>query len=162
MTRDHRVRLLLDLISQAFRAPAWHGTPLWGSLRGVTHRQAVWRPGAGRHCIWEIALHTAYWKCIVRRRLLRDPAITFARGPSNWPAVPDSPTPEAWRQDRALLEREHLLLLRAVARLDPAVLWRRGWRSKWTNVQHLYGIASHDVYHAGQIQLLKRLGPGRA
>jgi hypothetical protein len=161
MTRDLRVRLLLEMMDQAFRAPAWHGTPLWGSLRGVTHQQALWRPAPGRHCIWELALHTAYWKCIVRRRLLRDPNISFPRPPSNWPSVPAEPGARAWREDRAMLEREHVLLIETVAAFDPARLARRGWRSKWTNIQHIYGIASHDLYHAGQIQLLKRLGPGR-
>jgi hypothetical protein len=157
MTRDARIRLLLEMVDQAFRAPAWHGTPLSGALRGLTHRQALWRPRRGRHCIWEVALHTAYWKCMVRRRLLRDPEISFPRGPSNWPEVPAEPTARSWREDRALLEREHALLVGAISGFDPARLGRRGWRSKWTNVAHIYGIASHDLYHAGQIQLLKRL-----
>src|SRR5688500_3099300 len=103
MIRDLRVRLLLEMMDQAFHAPAWHGTPLWGSLRGITHQQALWRPAPGRHCIWELALHTAYWKCIVRRRLLRDPNISFPRPPSNWPKFPAEPNARTWREDRALL-----------------------------------------------------------
>jgi len=64
---DARLRLLLEVFDQAYRAPSWHGTPLKGSLRGVSVRNALWRPGPKRHCIWELVLHTAYWKCIVRR-----------------------------------------------------------------------------------------------
>ena len=157
MARDPRIGLLVEVVEQAFRAPSWHGTPLLGSLRGLSAGEARWRPRRGRHCIWEVALHTAYWKCMVRRRLLRDPAISFPRGPSDWPALPERPTSRPWREDRALLAREHALLVRAVAGFDPDLLRRRGWRSKWSNVQHIYGIASHDLYHAGQIQLLKRL-----
>ncbi|HXF95693.1 MAG TPA: DinB family protein [Gemmatimonadales bacterium] len=160
MAGDPRIRLLLALVEQAYRAPSWHGTPLGGALRGLTHRQALWRPGGGRgrrHCIWEIVLHTAYWKYVVRRRLLRDEALAFARGPSNWPALPERTDQGAWRADRAILEREHALLVRTIARFDPGKLGRRGWRSRWTNVEHIYGVASHDLYHAGQIQLLKRL-----
>ncbi|HEX9704799.1 MAG TPA: DinB family protein [Gemmatimonadales bacterium] len=158
MARDQRIRLLLEVVEQAFRAPSWHGTPLWGSLRGITPREALWRPRADRHCIWEIALHTAYWKCMVRRRLLRDADISLPRAPSNWPRTPARPTAAGWHADRALLAAEHAQLIRAIAGLAPADLGRRGWRSKWSNVQHIYGIASHDLYHAGQIQLLKRLG----
>jgi len=158
---DARIRLLLEVFDQAFTAPSWHGTPLRGTLRGLTVREALWRPGARRHNIWELTLHTAYWKCLVRRRLLRDPEISFPRPGANWPALPARPTPAAWQRDRALLDEQHALLRRAIARLDPAQLGRRGWRSKWRSAQEVYGIASHDLYHAGQIQLIKRLMPGR-
>jgi hypothetical protein len=158
MTRkDGRIDLLLDVFDQAFVGSSWHGTPLWGSLRGLGAREALWRPGRGRHNIWEIALHAAYWKCIVRRRLMRDPSVEFPRPGSNWPRLPDTTDARAWARDRALLKAEHELLRRAIARFRPRDLARRGWRSKWSNVQHIYGIASHDLYHAGQIQLLKRL-----
>jgi len=154
---DARIRLLLEVFDQAYTAPSWHGTPLRGTLRGLTPRDALWRPAGDRHCIWDLVLHTAYWKCMVRRRLLRDPAIAFPRDGANFPALPSRPDAAAWRRDRALLDQQHALLRRAIAKLDPAQLDRRGWHSKWRNKQEVYGIASHDLYHAGQIQLLKRL-----
>jgi len=154
---DRRIRLLLEVFDQAFTGSSWHGTPLWGSVRGLTVSEALWRPRRGRHNIWELVLHTAYWKCMVRRRLLRDPEVRFPRPGSNWPRLPERTDAASWKGDRALLKHEHGLLRRAIARLSPAQLRRRGWRSKWSNVQHIYGIASHDLYHAGQIQLLKRL-----
>lgn len=157
---DARVRLLLDVFDQAFRAPAWHGTPLRGTLRGVSAREALWRPGRGRNCIWDLVLHTAYWKYMVRRRLLRDPELAFPREGANFPALPAQPDEPAWRRDRALLDGEHALLRRAIAALRPAQLEQRGWRSKWRVKQEVYGIASHDLYHAGQIQVLKKLMRG--
>ncbi len=149
--------LLLDIVDQAFDHRAWHGTPLWGSIRGLTPRQALWRPAPGRHNIWEIVLHTAYWKYIVRRRLVRDPSLTFPRPGANWPRLPDRCDATAWRRDGALLREQHHLLREVIRRFPDSRLRRRGWRSTWTNAQHIYGIASHDLYHAGQIQLLKRL-----
>ena len=154
---DRRIRLLLEIFDQAFAGSSWHGTPLWGSLRGVGVPEALWRPGRNRHNIWELVLHTAYWKSMVRRRLLRDPQISFPRVGSNWPGLPERADRGAWKRDTALLRHEHELLRRTIARFNPAQLGRRGWRSKWSNIQHIYGIASHDLYHAGQIQLLKRL-----
>ena len=154
---DHRIRLLLEVFDQAFSGSSWHGTPLWGSVRGVTAEQALWRPARGRHNIWEIVLHTTYWKRMVRRRLAANPEIAFPRPGSNWPALPERPTPAAWKGDRALLKREHQLLRRVIAGFGAAQLGRRGRRSKWRNVQDIYGVASHDLYHAGQIQLVKRL-----
>ena len=159
---DNRIRLLLEVFDQAFSGASWHGTPLWGSVRGVTAQEALWRPGRGRHNIWEIVLHTAYWKCMVRRRLVRDPAIAFPRPGTNWPGLPNLTTATAWNRDRQLLKREHEGLRRVIARFDATRLGRRGWRSKWRNAQDIYGIASHDLYHAGQIQLLRRLYDARS
>ncbi len=156
---DPRRALLLDLLDQAFNRRAWHGTGLWGSLRGLTHRDALWRPGGrrGRHNIWEIVLHTAYWKYIVRRRLTRDETLAFPRTGANWPHLPERADAAAWRRDVTLLKEQHRLLRATVARFPVVRLGAKGWRSNWTNGQHVYGIASHDLYHAGQIQLLKVL-----
>jgi len=159
--RGRRVVLLLDLFDQAFNRRAWHGTGLWGSIRGLTYRDALWRPGRGRHNVWEVVLHAAYWKYIVRRRLTRDPTLAFPRVGSNWPALPAKPDAAAWRRDVALLKEEHRLLRAAIVRFPVTRLNARGWRSTWTNAQHISGIAAHDLYHAGQIQLLKRLRGGR-
>ncbi len=159
MSADRRLALLLDVFDQAFDRRAWHGTALWGSIRGLSAREALWRPlrRGRRHNIWEILLHTAYWKYIVRRRLTRDLELAFPRTGSNWPALPATPDAAAWRRDVALLKEQHRLLRAAIARFPVARLNARGWRSTWTNAQHVYGIASHDLYHAGQIQLLKAL-----
>lgn len=152
-----RLKMLLEVFDQGFKAPAWHGTPLRGSIRGISAKQAQWRPGPGRHSIWELVLHTAYWKCIVRRRLLRDPDIGFPREGSNWFDLPTPASEAAWKRDRALLDKEHALLRRAILKVAPAQLDKRGWRSQWRTKQEIYGIASHDLYHAGQIQVLKKL-----
>jgi len=157
VSADRRIALLLEVFDQAFDRKAWHGTALWGSVRGLTPPEALWRPGPHRHNIWEIVLHTTYWKYIVRRRLTRDTGIVFPRTGSNWPALPAKPDAAAWRRDVALLRQQHGLLRAVIARFPAARLNARGWRSTWTNAQHVYGIASHDLYHTGQIQLLKAL-----
>lgn len=157
MARPPSLTILLALYDQAFDRRAWHGTPLGGALRGVTVAQAVWRPRRGRHNIWEIVLHAAYWKYIVRRRLTRDVDARFPRSGSNWFPLPAQPDARSWKQDLALLREQHRLLRNAIARFPVARLGTRAWRSQWTNAATIYGIASHDLYHAGQIQLLKRL-----
>ena len=154
---DRRIALLLEVLDQAFGRAAWHGPNLAGSLRGLTWREALKRPRAGRHCIWELVLHTAYWKCIARKRLTRDPGLEFPRAPANFPAVPRKPSAALWRQDVVLLRKEHRLLREVIARFPAARVGRRAWHSRWTNVETIYGIASHDLYHAGQIQLIKAL-----
>src|SRR4029077_16525026 len=83
VSTDRRIALLLDVFDQAFDRRAWHGTALWGSVRGLSPREALWRPARRRHNIWEVVLHTAYWKYIVRRRLTRDLELEFPRTGSN-------------------------------------------------------------------------------
>ena len=151
------IPLLLDVYDQAFDTKAWHGTGLWGSIRGLTPHQALRRPGRGRNCIWDLVLHTAYWKYIVRRRLTRDATVEFPREGSNFPRLPARPDARAWKRDVALLREQHRLLRAVIARFPKSRLRRKGWRSQWTNEQHIYGIASHDLYHAGQVQLIKAL-----
>ena len=145
------------LIDQSFSKKAWHGTNLRGSVRGLSARQASWRPGPKRHNIWEIVVHCAYWKYIVRRRLLGEKKGSFPMKGSNWFHRPTTPSESEWRQDVRLLEACHDRLIDAVKQLKSSDLRQFPRGSKVSNSAILAGIASHDVYHAGQIQLLKRL-----
>ncbi len=154
---DPRIDLLLEVVDQAFDHKGWHGTTLRGSLRGLTAEEALWRPAPGRHNIWELAVHAAYWKYAVRRRLAGGASGSFARKPSNWPAVPQAPDPAAWKNDIRLLEAEHRRLRDAVRTLPPARLNALSPQGVWTMAEEIHGIAAHDLYHTGQIQLIKKL-----
>ncbi|MDH3498177.1 MAG: DinB family protein [Gemmatimonadota bacterium] len=152
------IRVLLDALDAAFLGTSWHGTTLAGSLRGVTPPQARWRPGPRRHTIWELALHTAYWKYVVTRRITGDEVRGgFPRSPSNWPSMPGHPDAKTWKADVQLLKRMHAELRAAVAALPAMRLRKRSPSGKWTYGQLVSGVAAHDLYHTGQIQLIKRL-----
>src|SRR2546428_8378576 len=86
--------LLFRILDDAYERKAWHGTNLRGSLRGVTAQEALWRPGPGRHNIWELAVHCAYWKYTVRRRLTGEKRGSFPRRGSNW-----LPPGKSWPDD---------------------------------------------------------------
>jgi hypothetical protein len=155
---DSSVSLLLSLIDQAFDHKSWHGTNLRGSIRGLTAADALWRPSAGRHNIWEIVVHAAYWKYVVRRRLLSEARGSFPLKGSNWFERPAEGADEAaWKSDVALLIDAHKRLREAIALLSPQNLGDKPSESKVSNLELITGIASHDLYHAGQIQLLKRI-----
>jgi len=159
---DARVRLLLQVLDEAFVARGWQGATLSGAVRGLTPRQALWRPGGDpeRNCIWDLVLHTAYWKHVVRERVEGRARTPFARGPRNFPALPAKRGVAAWTADVALMRREHELLTRAVARLAGVRLDAPVRRSPWRVVEQIFGVAAHDLYHTGQIQLLKALRRG--
>jgi len=144
------VRLLLELLDEAFDRKSWHGPNLRGSIRGVTGKQAAWRPKPGGHNIWELTLHAAYWKYVVRRRITGEKRGSFVLTGSNFFPRPVEMTDKAWRADIEILESEHKKLRDVVANL-PA-------KNHNPRTFHLIrGAAAHDLYHAGQIRLLRRL-----
>ncbi len=147
---------------QPKRGAAWHGgpTPLM-ALRGVSAAQARWVPARRRHSIWELVLHVAYWDYAARRRLDPESPRDFPRSPANWPALPERALERAWAEDRALLAREHERLVQTVRRFKTTRWNRRMPRSRWTYGETIIGIVAHEVYHTGQIQLLKRLWRSR-
>jgi hypothetical protein len=160
---DPRIREILNLLDPPAGKRLWYGgAGVTGSLRGVTPEQAAWRPAPKRHSIWELTLHLAYWKYAVRRNLEALPQGTFPRSPSNWPAVPKPADAPHWKADRALLRSEHAQFVEAVQSFDPKRLDEATSGSgNYRFVDLLFGIVSHDLYHVGQIQTLKRLYEGR-
>lgn len=156
---DVNKMMLLDGLDEAFDKKSWHGPNLRGAIRGVTAEQAAWRPGGDRHNIWELTLHAAYWKYVVRRKIVREKRGSFVLAGSNFFERPECGAPigvvaatdeSAWKRDIAILEAQHRQLRDAVAdlrahALNPAMC-------------HLIrGAAAHDLYHAGQIRLLRRM-----
>ena len=153
-----QIELLLTTLDQAFDRKSWHGTNLRGSLRGIRAAQASWRPAPERHNIWELALHAAYWKYIVRRRLLGERRGSFPHKGSDWFPRPEGRGEAEWKADVALLVETHRGLRAAVEKLPATRLDHTPQGSSVSNLALVTGVAAHDLYHAGQIQLLKRLG----
>ena len=154
---NESIALLLQLLDQAYDRKAWHGPNLKASLRRVTAAQANWRPGDKRRSIAEIAVHCAYWKYAARRRLVGGKRGSFAFKGSNWFVLPVPLGEQSWKQYLSLLDSEHRQLRAAIAGMTPAQLQVVTPGGRYTNLALIQGIAAHDIYHAGQVQLLKRL-----
>jgi hypothetical protein len=146
------IQLVLALLDEAYEKKTWHGPNLKQSIKGVTARQAAWRASSGRHNIWEVTLHAAYWKYALRRRIEGGKRGSFALKGSNFFLRPEKGklNETAWAADKKLLEREHRALRAAVAQVLHTPRAARF-------MPQLYGLALHDIYHAGQIRLLRRL-----
>jgi hypothetical protein len=150
-------KLLLSLLDEGYEKKTWHGPNLKQALKGVTAEQAAWRPGAGRHNIWEEALHAAYWKYAVRRQLVGGKRASFRLKGSNFFKRPEKGklNETAWRSDKKLLDQEH-------RELKASVLKALGKPQTPKVLRMLYGVAFHDIYHAGQVRLLRRLMAGQS
>ena len=148
-------QVILALIDEGYEKRTWHGPNLKQSIRGVSAKQAAWRPGPGRHNIWEVTLHAAYWKYVVRRKIEGGKRRSFVLKGSNFFPRPEKGkrTEAAWKADKELLEREHCALQESIAKVLEANPGSKILRM-------VYGVALHDVYHAGQIRLLRRFMDG--
>jgi hypothetical protein len=157
MPTHPEIAQLLAIVDRAYNRRSWHGTNLRGAIRGLTPAQALWRPAPSRHNIHEVVVHAAYWKYAVWRRLTGEKRGSFPLNGSNWFPRDEDPDDNTWQADVALLERMHKTLRDAVALMRSKDLQRTAPGAKVSNFELISGIAAHDLYHAGQIQLLKRL-----
>ena len=159
---SYQVTRLVDTLDRAFLGDAWHGPSVSESLQGVSAALAASRPIPSAHSIWEIVLHVAGWKHEVCRRVEGgDPAMP---ADGDWPAVTDA-SDEAWADTREELATAHRRLIMATRQMqEPRLLDMVGAhrdRPLGTGVSFhamLLGCLQHDVYHAGQIVLLRKAG----
>lgn len=151
---------IVDQLEREHSGDPWHGSPLRQILDGVTAADAAARPIAGAHSIWELVLHITAWKNETRRRLAGAPAAEPEEG--DWPRAGE-PSEARWGDTLAGLERAHQELIAAVGRLPEQRLFEptNDPRNRQTGagVSYyvlLHGIVQHDVYHAGQIAVLRK------
>jgi uncharacterized damage-inducible protein DinB len=152
--------LLLRFLDEAYNKKAWHGSQLRGTLRRVKAKQAVWRPGRGRHSIAEIAIHCAYWKYTVRRRIRGEKRGSFPLKGSDWFPVSEAVTEAGWKELVSLLDEQHQSLREAMETAPWSKLTEGPGGGPNKPAAHIHGAAMHDLYHAGQIQTLKALQKG--
>jgi len=151
---------IADQLRRTFHGEAWHGDGLLEILDGITAAQAAARPLKRAHTIWELVLHITAWDGAVRRRLAGE-AVDLSNE-QNFPSVMD-PSEAAWRRAVENAKRVHNELVEAVeafpdARLSEKVPGKKN-EPDWYNFYYmLHGVAQHELYHAGQIALLKRAG----
>jgi uncharacterized damage-inducible protein DinB len=149
---------IADQLRRAFDSDAWHGDSVFEILEGVTAEQAAARPIPNAHTIWELVLHIAAWDGAVLRRL-GGVAVELTDA-ENFPPVGDA-SEAVWRETLAEARRAHEKLVAAVAdlpdsRLDDIVAGKEEEGAHHTFYYMLHGVVQHELYHAGQIALLKK------
>lgn len=143
---------IADQLRRAFDGSAWHGPALLELLKDVDAAAAA-RPLADIHSIWELVLHIAVWDEAGLRRL--DGEKWQPVGLANFPRVA-KPTEATWRRAVVATKRTHDRLVKTVAALPDSRLWDRVPGKRYDFYHLLHGIAQHELYHAGQIAILKK------
>jgi len=148
------IKRIKDQLKRAFDGEAWHGPSVSEVLAGVTAEQAAAHPVTGAHSIWEIALHICAWERIGRKRI--EEWVPMEVTPEeDWPPVPET-SEHAWKNALNRLRLNHLALEEMIVRLDETRLQDQVPGTPYNVYFLIHGVIQHDLYHAGQIALLKK------
>lgn len=164
---------LADQIRRAFDGDAWHGDSVLEILAGVDAKTAAAHPIKSAHSIWELVLHIAAWDEVTVRRAEGNTVmvwdeVTAGRAEEktviftekqNFPLVTDA-SEAAWRKTLEQVKATHAKLVKTVAAFPDSRLTELvpGKTEDYYNFFYLFsGIVQHELYHAGQIALLKKL-----
>ena len=146
-----------DQFRRAFDGEAWHGPSVLALLDGVTAQHAAGHPIPGAHSIWELTMHIEAWERACLRRLNGDPAQLTDE--ENFRPIEDNSN-AAWERTKQELIDTHRELLDAIARVDESRLNEpiiTNANTPYSSVYvTLHGGVQHDLYHAGQIAILKK------
>ena len=147
---------IAEQLRRAFKGGAWHGPALLELLENVDAATAAAKPLAEVHSIWELVLHVAVWDDAASRRL--NGQKYQPTGLANFPLVPKPTEAAAWQKCIAETKRTHDSLVKTVAALPDSRLRDRVPGKRYDFYHMLQGIAQHELYHAGQIAILKKAG----
>jgi uncharacterized damage-inducible protein DinB len=157
MSETSETERIVDQHRRAFAGDAWHGPSVMSLITDVTAAQAASHPIVSAHSIWELVLHIAAWQRAGNRRLEGDPAQLTDE--ENFPPVTDT-SDDAWERTKQELVDTHEALVEKISaikesRLDQAIISDPSIPFSTTYVT-LHGVVQHNLYHAGQIALLKK------
>jgi uncharacterized damage-inducible protein DinB len=151
---NSEVERIADQLRRAFEGNAWHGPALEEILSDVSSEQAARKPLRAAHSIWEIMLHVAVWEQVVRRRLAGEVIDEFPPE-QDWPPVKDT-SENAWQRALESLKKGNQQLQRAISEFSDERLGDTVPGKGHSVYVMLQGVVQHDLYHAGQIAILKK------
>jgi len=151
MTETHRIN---SQLKRSQEGQAWHGPSLHELLDGVTAEQAGARPIPNAHSIWELVNHIITWEQIALRRLEGEGQLEIP-DEINFPPAPDA-SESAWQDTLQSLKESHRTLREGIKKIDDARLEEIPSGTSYSFYVLLHGVIQHNLYHAGQIALLKK------
>jgi len=148
------VERIVELLNFSYSGTPWHGPSLTANLDGITAAQAVERPIPNGHCIWELVQHVTGWinEAI---KVLDGEQYQVLAPEQDWPAI-SGQDEAAWQAALGILESSQEALVGAVGELQEDRLWDLLDGQDFTYYWLLHGVVQHNVYHTGQIGLLRK------
>lgn len=154
MSTTTAVGRLSRILDEGYGPGAWHGADLKAALADVEPARAFWRPAPGRHNIAEIAVHHAYYARAVSAQISGTPVGPFPFDGEDWFEIASEST-LTWPRVLATVDEQQRRLAAVVADVEAGTASSPLGEDE--RFKLILGITSHAIYHAGQIQLIKRL-----
>src|SRR6266481_6306741 len=156
MPQKHsRKDFVVDQLKRAHLADAWHGPSLTEIMDGITAQQAAAKPLKNAHSIWELVLHIEAWNRLIEVRIKKK-KLEKMTTKLDWPSMPKNKSAEAWKSAVKKMYRSVTSLYNFIEKSNESILDCHVVEKPY-NVEHMmHGVAQHNLYHAGQIALLKR------
>lgn len=148
------VKRISDQLRRSHQGIAWHGPSLVELLNGLTAEQANRRPVPNAHTIWELVLHITAWEEVVSRRLSGEDVPDLPPD-EDFPAVNDA-TDAAWKSAQERMNDVQQQLAQKITQLTDDELKRTVAGKEYSVYFMLHGVIQHNLYHAGQIAILKK------
>jgi uncharacterized damage-inducible protein DinB len=147
------INRILDQMDRAFSGEAWHGPDLMQLLNGISSEDASKHPVPGAHSIWELVNHIAAWNAIVQQKSKGEPVEVTTE--LDWPPVWEV-SEVAWKRSLATLAENRTRLRNYLQTVRDDQLDEKVQRENYSQYVLLHGSVQHDLYHAGQIAVLKK------
>jgi uncharacterized damage-inducible protein DinB len=142
------VTKIVNILKHTYEKNAWHGPAVKEVLAGTKEKQVFNRFG-NSHSIIELVSHMTAWRNYVTEKL---------KGNDSFELTDEQnfPNEKSWKKALADLEQSQLNLIKALEKTDEEQLQKIVPNRKFKFYTMLHGIIHHDIYHIGQIQLLKK------
>lgn len=148
---------LIEMFLSASHGKTWHGQSVWETLKNVSAEEAASHPTHKSHSIWDYLLHIINWRDYAIRTLIDDePYIVDLNTEKDWTTITDF-SPEAWTNALELYKTSADELSEAIKSIDDSKLEEVVPEHKFSYYTLLHGVIQHDIYHSGQIVLLKKI-----
>jgi hypothetical protein len=142
------------ILDEGYGPGAWYGSDMRAAVAGVSAADAFKRPGKGRHSIAEVALHQAFWAGVVESRLTGAAPPPFPLEGEDWFAL-ENGSPLSWKKVTQTLDAAQVRLSQAVSEIASGA--RTSPLGEAERFDQVIGIMGHAAYHAGQIELIKKM-----
>jgi uncharacterized damage-inducible protein DinB len=145
---------IADLLERTFDGEAWHGDSITRILQGITSEKALQKPIRNVHSIWEIVLHMIAWEHVVVT-CLQGETYEGVQDEQDWPPVKETDQ-EAWQSALKRLAETTSKLKELMLSFPEAKLHEKVPGRNFTFYRLLHGMIQHNLYHGGQIAMLKK------
>jgi uncharacterized damage-inducible protein DinB len=143
------------LLYETYEGNPWHGLPVKQVLQGINAQQAARRISLNTHTIWELVRHMAAWRNFAFQKIAGDKSFDILNSEQDWPSIKSSDESN-WQIDLQVLDNRQQQLLQAINTMDDQDLENVVYGREYTFYILLHGIIQHDLYHTGQMALLKK------